>query len=294
MHQLTELATFDLGVGEPLQRLAIGVHERVRGAVLDLEELLEVGHHRLLEELLVALFGDESHLAKTLEDQIAVLGEDALQDVERAVDEHFAHFADGAEVEHHQARPVTIALARLHEEVPRVRIGVEEAVDEELLVERLDETRGDLDAIEPAPLVLGELGDLEALHEGHGQDVFRRELFDHRRKENVVLAGEVLRHPLHARSLVQVVGLATEQVDERRVNALDVSEGEEALVDLDDDAEHAHVDFDDFADLRVEHLDRDLGAVGEVRDVHLPERRGGDGLVIDRLEALVGALAEAL
>jgi hypothetical protein len=52
----------DLGVGQPLQVFGALLHERGGRAVLDLEELVEVGARRLLDELAVAALGDESHL----------------------------------------------------------------------------------------------------------------------------------------------------------------------------------------------------------------------------------------
>ncbi|MCZ7687526.1 MAG: hypothetical protein M5U28_55825 [Sandaracinaceae bacterium] len=162
-----------------------------------------------------------------------------------------------------------------------MRIGVEEPVHEELLVEALDEAhrhRVRLDA---------ELGhllhavDLEPLHEGHGEDVPRRQLAHDLGEEDVVRVREVRGHLLHHGRLVQVVGLAAEQIDERGVHALDVAHGDEPLVDGDGDAQDAHVHLDDVADARVEDLHGHLAAVLEPGLVHLPERRGGDGLLLD-------------
>ena len=55
------------------------------------------------------------------------------------------------------------------------------------------------------------------------------QLVDDRGEEDVLLGGEVLRHALHARGLVHVVGLAAEEVDERAVHRLEVLEREPAL-----------------------------------------------------------------
>ena len=55
----------------------------------------------------------------------------------------------------------------------------------------------------------------------------------------------------------------------------------------------AHVDLDDVADARVEHLHRDPLPALQHRGMHLAERGGGDGRALDRLEAVLRALAEA-
>jgi hypothetical protein len=60
---------------------------------------------------------------------------------------------------------------------------------------------------------------------------------------------------------VQVVGLAPKQIDQRLVHALDLGDGDEALVDEDGEAEDAHVHADHPADVGVEELDGDLAAV---------------------------------
>ncbi len=39
-----------------------------------------------------------------------------------------------------------------------------------------------------------------------------------------------------------------------------------------------------------QHLDRDLGAVRQLGEMHLRDRRGGDGVAIERLEHLVDGL----
>ena len=135
--------------------------------------------------------------------------------MERSVDELVGHLGDGAEVEDDDERLTLRPL--LDEEVPRVRVGVEVAVDEELLVEGLHEARREPGAIEPHAVDLVEAGDLHPLHEGHGEDVGRGPLVHDGRKEDVRLVGEVLRHALDARGFVQVVGLAPQEVDERTV-----------------------------------------------------------------------------
>ncbi len=164
---------------------------------------------------------------------------------------------------------LAIAFGREDEEVPRVRIGVEEPIDEEHLVEGLDELEGDVLGLHAGGAELIELRDLEAFHERHREDVLGGEIVDHFGERDPALAFEVLRHPLHARGLVQVVRLATEEIDERLVDALDLRDGDEALVDEDGEAEHAQIDGDDAADPRVEDLHRDLATAFEVRDVHL-------------------------
>jgi hypothetical protein len=214
----------------------------------------------------------------------------AGEHVEHSVHEVFAHLGGGAEVEHHDAR-LSLGPA-LHEEVPRVRVGVEEHVEEQLLVENLHQLRGDVVRIEPHLLELFGPRDLHALHERHREDPARAELVIDLGEQRVRIVGEVGRHALEALGLVHEVGLAAEHVVELIVHAHDLANRHEPPVHLDRPPHYDEVDLDDRLDVRVQHFHGDVVAVVGLGLVHLAERRGGDRLLTELGEQLVGRLAE--
>ena len=84
---------------------------------------------------------DEAHLVDALHDEVILAGHEALEDVEHAIGEVLGELGRAAEVENDDARLTFGTL--LDEEVPGVRVGVEEPVDEELLVEDFGQLRRD-------------------------------------------------------------------------------------------------------------------------------------------------------
>ncbi len=164
------------------------------------------------------------------------------------------------------------ALAALDEEVPGVRIGMEEAIDEERLVEGLHELGRDGVRIEAE---LGECGvvvDLGAGHERHREDVFARELGQDARQEDVGVADEVRVHAGDAAGFVLEVGLALEHLLQLVEDAVDLLEAqEEALVEPRAGAQHAHVDAHGLPDVRIEDLDRDRLAILGHGAMHLTQ-----------------------
>ncbi len=172
-------------------------------------------------------------------------------------------------------------------------IGVEEAVHEELLVEGLGEPRRHVAARDPQTVHLLQIGDLESLHEGHGQDLTGAELVDDVGDGDVRLPLEVLLHPAHARGFVHVVGLPPQQIDQRVVDGGDVVDGHEPLVDPKGQTNDPHVGADDAPDARIEELHRHVRSVVEPGLVYLPQRRGCQRRVLDLREALVGLGVEA-
>ena len=111
-----------------------------------------------------------------LHDEVVLAGHQALQDVEHAVGEVRAQLGRRAEIEHDDAR---LALGPLlHEEVSGVRIGVEEPIDEQLLVEHLDQLGRDVVRIEIERVQRVLLRDLDAVHERHRHHRARRPLAD--------------------------------------------------------------------------------------------------------------------
>src|SRR6266566_1637231 len=203
--------------------------------------------------------------------------QDALADVGRDL-------ADHAEVEEVD-RPVR------PEQVPRVRVGVEEAVGEDLAVERLEQLTGGLLALR----ALGRLAHRPAGNQLEHEQALRR--------EPMVDAGRVeprerlqhLAHLIDVRRLLLEIELALERVrkvldDCRQVD--DPPERLPALGLLGEQAEQPEVAHDLVAGAGPLHLDDDALAALQRRLVHLADRASGERLGIDRGEDVLPGDAE--
>src|SRR5690606_14201278 len=127
-HELSELAATEPGVRELTRLVDADLAE-----VLDVEveELLEVLRHGPIEEIPVHPLRDEAHGLDARHHHGVVLRHEAAEDGHHPVDERPVRRRGGAEVEHDDT-DLTVRAA-LREEVPRVWISVEEAIDEEVL-----------------------------------------------------------------------------------------------------------------------------------------------------------------
>jgi hypothetical protein len=174
-----------------------------------------------------------------------------------------------------------------------VRVGVEEAIDEQLLVEDLGQLGRDRVGVEAERRQRVLLADLDAVHERHRQHGLAA-------PRRVTVGNSVSGSPAkfgHARDaarLVGQVGLARQHVGELLVDALDLVDRHERLVDLERPAQHPQIDADDVGDVGVEHLDRQPLAVGGAGLVDLAERRRGDRRLLEAGERRLGRLAERL
>ena len=98
-------------------------------------------------------------------DPAAVGGLEGVEQLDQGQPLVGAQFADEAEVEEDD-----LTGLRVDEDVARVRIAVEEAVDEDLLDERPDEDRAQVGRVHAGGAQALDVGDLDALHELRGQD----------------------------------------------------------------------------------------------------------------------------
>jgi hypothetical protein len=169
---------------------------------------------------------------------------------------------------------------------------VEEAIDEDLLVEGLDQLGGHGAGLDRQLAQGLQARDLDAFHERHGEHGRARVLVVHGREQHVGVIGEVGGHALEAGCLVAEVGLARQQILELLMHPLELLHRHEPAVHAQRPTQHPQVDLDDGGDVRVEELDRQALAAVAARLVDLTEGRGRDRLARERRERLVGRLAE--
>ncbi len=177
----------------------------------------------------------------------------------------------------------TIAAAGLDQHVPRVRIGVVDAVDEDhLAVERARGAarrpscrsrarRGAATSLifTPSTNVVVRTRPVQSSRTGPG-------------KMTRASLGEVLRDALDVVGLEREVELLRQELADLVVVRVEPLHRHEELDDLHDAADRLQIEPHDPVDVAVLHLHADALAVDELGDVHLPERRARDRLAIER------------
>ncbi len=246
-----------------------------RHPVVGLQQLGEVLLQLLLELLGVrGIVAREAQAQVVAGERIEVLLPQGDEDVREMLHVLLGHPADDPEID--QPDPAV----RQDEDVPRVRIGVEQAVAQHHLEERRRPLERDLAAREPEPRERRMIVDPDALDPLHDQHPPGRPLPEDLGNAEVRAALEVLPEPDGVRRLDEEVELppdgAAELVhDARRVVGLQLSH---MVVDeRRDPAQDADVAADGPLDVRPLHLHHDRPAVGQHGPVHLGDGRGGDG-----------------
>ena len=182
----------------------IGSMSESRAAVVAVEEHLELGAELLLARRVVA----DAELAEPARDRVDVLG--------RGVDEEpreLRHVVVGelprlAEVDEPER-------ARLeHEDVRRMRIGVEEPVPEDHRHPRVGQPVGDVAPLVGPHRLEVEVGDLRAREVLEREDPRRRVLPDHPRDDDAARPREVAVERLRVARLVPVVELEPDRACE--------------------------------------------------------------------------------
>ena len=164
-----------------------------------------------------------------------------------------------------------------------MRIGVEEALDQHLLVERLEQLAPGF-----APLgTVDRLAHRRAVDELEHEQPRRREVAVQARHGEPRVRPEHLAHALDVLRLLQEVELAAQRLGEVLHERRDVDGAAQRLALerlLGEELEQAEVARDLLACARPLHLDDDVVAVLERRAVHLPDRPGRERRRLDRLE----------
>src|ERR1019366_1776018 len=149
---------------------------------------------KVLDDALAHAFvdraGDEAHLAQRLHQAIGVAAEDALEELGDALAHLRTELGDGAEVEQdHRA-------VGLHEEIPRVRVRVVDAVDEDHLAVDAHDAPRDVLLVDAERAEAGAVADLHALDERRRQDALRAHFANRSGEDDGRVLGEVRRDAL--------------------------------------------------------------------------------------------------
>ena len=170
MERPRELAQADVHAAQVEQVLETAL--RIDLDVLQVEAVeahlfLEAPVEVLDDPLAHALVGgarDEAHLAHRANQAVGVAPQDALEELGDALAHLRAELGHGAEVEQDDR------AAGLGQHVPRVRIGVVDAVDEDHLAVEPHDPPGDVLLVDAERVEPGDVADLHALDERRGQD----------------------------------------------------------------------------------------------------------------------------
>ena len=151
--------------------------------------------------------------------------------------------------------------AARHQQVPGVRIGVIDAVDEDLLAVGLDAPGGRPRRDRPpAPASRVEVADLGPVDPLGGQHARRRELRDHPREARTFGPRPAKLAAICAMASASraVVELGQDHLADLAVDGVEALVGHEPAEQIEDAAQRPQVGPDDLLDVGVLHLDRDL------------------------------------
>ena len=177
-----------------------------------------------------------------------------------------------------------------------MRVGVEEAVDEDLLDDRPHERRPELARVEAGIAERLGIGDLDAVDELHRQHAAGRQLLVHDRDVDLLELRHRVGEPSGVIGLVPVVELledAGRELADDLPDAHPTSDGEALLGRLRQLLHDAEVCLGLGDDLGPLDLDRDERPVGERGAVDLRGRGGGERLLLDRRVGLLPAVGRA-
>ena len=181
---------------------------------------------------------------------------------------------------------------RADEQVAGMRVGVEEAVAQDLLRVRLHEHSRNVAGIDAGRCQGFAVGDLDAVHELHHQDGARSVLpvdIGHGHGWRIAC---VRGNALGVAPFVDEVQLLRDVGPQLVGHEAIVDAAVEAVEDADEEGEVGEIDVHDPGDAWVLDLDGRLAAIVERGAVDLSERRRGDRLLIEAREHRVQRLAQ--
>src|SRR5215207_2996330 len=176
-------------------------------------------------------------------------------------------------VEEDEAR---LASPRMHEEVARVRVGVEDAAPEKLVCVDVHEEGSDLARFDPSPGERLFVRDLDPLHEVHDEEASRREVVHDPGDDGVVAVREGASQVLYGRGLAAEVQLEGERPAQVVGDGLELDLGLQTRDRAEDGFQSGEVGFDQGRNAGVLDLDGDLPPVREPGAVYLRDRSGGN------------------
>ena len=168
-----------------------------------------------------------------------------------------------------------------------MRVGVEEAVHEDLLAVGLHHDPRDLVRVDARRDQLVRRRDLDAVDVLHREDPLGRVLPHDLGDAHVRAVPQLARDPLRALPLDHEIEFARDVVRHLPDEHAEVPFRLDAGQDADEQADRAQVRLDHPPDSRVLHLHRHIATVVRERTVHLRQRGRGDGLAREAREGLL-------
>ncbi len=198
--------------------------------------------------------------------------------------------ADHAEIDQCDA-----AIGR-QQHVARMRVGVEHAVDQDLLQVRAEEILGQRRAVHLGPFDAADGRDLRSADVVHREHAGGREIVHGQRHDDVLEVAQLVCDGDQVAGLLAVIELRQQRVlefldDARRIN---VACGADPIDDRRDLVERREVLVDPFPDARPLHLDRHFAAAAQHGAVNLAQGGGGNRQAIELEERVRHAHAELL
>ncbi len=210
------------------------------------------------------------------------------QQLEQLLTPAHREMPDHAEVDEGQR------IARQVEHIARVRVGVEEAVFHDHLEHGLRAALGQQLAIQARSGELGQFMAGDALHKVLHIDAFARVSPVRARDTDPGQRGHVARQPFGVAAFGGQVQLALQRTAELAQQLARAIGGQRRDFGLGQAVEQAQVGLDHLADAGTADLDDDLGAVLELRAVHLRNRGGGQRLGVEAGQHRFGFATEVL
>jgi hypothetical protein len=178
---------------------------------------------------------------------------------------------------------------RADEQVARVRIGVHERMDEDLLhVDPVERPRH-LRARDPRPFERREVADLQIADVLQGERAAGAPVPEHLGDTDALVVREVLGEALGVAPLGREIELGAGRVPDLLGQPVEVHPEADAarhLEQADGEGGGREVGLHQHVDARPEHFDHDLLPRGQARPVHLGEGRRADRIGLDRGEHL--------
>ena len=258
-----------------------------RGAAV----LVDEGDHILLQRLHVGVAGILGPLHQHLDHRLGIALHQAEHQRQQLVAARIAEPAHHAEID--EGQPV----ARQVEDIARMRIGVEEAVLDDHLQHRLRAALRQQHAVEPGGVHPRQLMAGNAVDALLHIDPLAGPVPVDGRDDDVLAPGEMGGDTLGVVALALQVQLAAQRAPELAHQAgrlVGAQVGPLVLGQLRQALEQAQIGLDDRADAGPAHLDDDLGAVVQLRAVHLRDRGRRQRLGIEAGEDLLGRRAQVL
>ena len=234
----------------------------------------------LLEYAIVGAASDEPHGSHGAHDSLGVASQGALDQLDDALAHGRGNLGNGAEIQEHHGRAGR-GFAHANQQSSRVRVGVIDAVGEDLLAVDLDHLSRQHAAIDIHAAKRRAIGDLAARFEMRGQHAAGRAVGNDARKRAIGAAFEMAGHACALLSLGAVIEFGDHDGADLAIEILHAVVRHEIFEDAKDAAQRLEIGLNDLFDIWVLHLHRDFFAGDKAREMHLPNRSRGDGVFFE-------------